>query len=66
MHVLKRSATVCEAQGAFTHGKKAIVFTALKRPQAMALRQFVRATEPNAFILISNTSEIIGKGFLNS
>lgn len=48
------------------HGKKAIVFTALKRPQAMALRQFVRATEPNAFILISNTSEIIGKGFLNS
>ena len=32
----------------------------------MALRQFVRATEPNAFILISNTSEIIGKGFLNS
>lgn len=58
--------TVCEAQGAFTHGKKAIVFTALKRPQAMALRQFVRATEPNAFILISNTSEIIGKGFLNS
>ena len=66
VHVLKRSATVCEAQGAFTHGKKAIVFTALKRPQAMALRQFVRATEPNAFILISNTSEIIGKGFLNS
>ena len=63
MHVLKRSATVCEAQGAFTHGKKAIVFTALKRPQAMALRQFVRATEPNAFILISNTSEIIGKGY---
>lgn len=66
VHVLGRSATVCEAQGAFTHGKKAIVFTALKRPQAMALRQFVRATEPNAFILISNTSEIIGKGFLNS
>ena len=46
--------------------KKYIVFTALRRPQAVALRQHVRTVEPSAFILISNTSEIIGKGFLNS
>lgn len=63
VHSLDRSATVCEAKGAFTHGKKYIVFTALKRPQAVALRQFVKSVEPNAFILITNTSEIIGKGF---
>lgn len=63
VHTLKRSATVCDAQGAFTHTQKYIIFTALKRPQAAALRAFVKATEPNAFILITNTSEIIGKGF---
>ena len=66
VHELHRSATVCQAQGAYTHGKKYIVFTALRRPQAVALRQHVRTVEPSAFILISNTSEIIGKGFLNS
>jgi len=60
---LHRSATLCDAQGAFTHGKKFIIFTALKRPQAMALRKYVKSIEPNAFILITNTSEIIGKGF---
>ncbi len=63
VHRLGRSATVCAAQGAFTHGKKYIVFTALKRPQAVALRKYVRTVEPTAFILVTNTSEIIGKGF---
>lgn len=63
---LNRGATVCEGLGAFSHGKKYIVFTALKRPQALALRRFVKSVEPHAFILITNTSEIIGKGFLNN
>ncbi len=62
---LHRGATVCDAEGVFTHGKKHIIFTALKRPQAMLLRQYVRSIEPHAFILITNTSEIIGKGFRN-
>ena len=60
---LHRGATVCTAEGAYTHGKKAIIFTALRRPQALALRRYVKSVEPTAFILITNTSEIIGKGF---
>ena len=63
VHKLGRSATVCEAEGAFSHDKKYIVFTVLKRYQAVQLRQYIRQVEPGAFILISNTSEIIGKGF---
>ena len=62
---LKRSATICEAKGAFSHTHKYIIFTALRRPQAVQLRQFIKRVEPDAFILISNTSEIIGKGFTN-
>lgn len=65
IHTLKRSATVCDAQGAFTHNKKHIIFTVLKRPQAVALRYYVKQVEPDAFVLITNTSEIIGKGFHN-
>lgn len=60
---LNRSATVCDATGAFSHSHKYIVFTVMKRAQAAQLRRFIRRTEPDAFILISNTSEIIGKGF---
>ena len=62
-HELNRSATVCKAQGAFSGQDKYIILTALSRPQAMKLRNFIKETEPEAFILISNTSEIIGKGF---
>lgn len=63
VHNLNRSATICEAQGAFSHTHKYIIFTVLRRPQAVQLRQFIKKVEPSAFILITNTSEIIGKGF---
>jgi len=60
---LDRGATICEAKGAFSGEDRYIVFTALNRVQAIKLRNFIKETEPGAFILISNTSEIIGKGF---
>lgn len=60
---LNRSATVCDATGAFSHNHKFIIFTVMKRSQAVQLRRFIHQAEPDAFILISNTSEIIGKGF---
>ncbi len=63
VHELNRSATVCEGHGAFTGAQKYIIFTALNRHQAVQLRNFIRQEDPSAFILISNTSEIIGKGF---
>lgn len=60
---LHRGATVVEAQGAFSGQHKYIILTALNRTQAIKLRNFVKAQDPHAFILITNTSEIIGKGF---
>lgn len=66
IHGLNRSATVYEAQGAFTHHKKTVILTTMKRSQAVKLRNYIRTVEPSAFILISNSSEIIGKGFLTS
>ena len=42
VHKLGRSATVCEAEGAFSHDKKYIIFTVLKRYQAVQLRQYIK------------------------
>jgi len=64
IHHLHRSATVYEAHGAFSHNNKTVIMTTMKRSQAVKLRNYIRSVEPNAFILISNSSEIIGKGFL--
>ena len=63
VHSLGRGATICEAHGAFTGEHKYIIFTALNRQQAIKLRNFIKTNDPSSFILISNTSEIIGKGF---
>ena len=60
---LKRGATVCHAQGAFSGQDKYVIFTAMNPSQAVKLRNFIKTSAPDAFILISNTSEIIGKGF---
>lgn len=60
---LDRSATVYQAQGAYSHQNKSVILTVMKRSQAVELRNFVKKTEPTAFIMITNSSEIIGKGF---
>ena len=60
---LNRSATICDAKGAFTDHKKKIVLTVMSRTEALLLQQYIKKNHPDAFILITNTSEIIGRGF---
>ena len=60
---LHRSATVVLAQGAFSGDDKYLVLTVLSRIEAIRLRNYIKEHSPDAFLLISNTSEIIGKGF---
>lgn len=60
---LQRGATVYLAQGAFTGADERVVTTVLGRRQAMLLRNYLRRTDPHAFITIVNSSETIGKGF---
>lgn len=62
-HTLNRSATVYKAEGAYEHNRKTIIITIMKRRQAVELRNFIREHQPTAFIAITNSSEIIGKGF---
>ena len=60
---LNRSATVYAAEGAYEHNRKSVVITIMKRSQAVELRNYIRKHQPTAFIAITNSSEIIGKGF---
>lgn len=62
-HHLQRSATVYHAEGAYEHSPKTVIITIMKRSQAVELRNFIRKNQPTAFIAITNSSEIIGKGF---
>lgn len=58
-----RSATIFDAKGAFSDQDKKIILTVMNRSQAVQLRKYIKQNDPEAFILITNTSEIIGRGF---
>lgn len=60
---LGRSATVTDAKGHFSGEERTIVITVVRRSQAVRLRRWVKLVDPGAFTMITNTSEIIGKGF---
>lgn len=60
---LHRGATIHNASGAFTGEKKQVITTVVSRNQSIALRNYIREIDPKSFITITNTSEIIGKGF---
>lgn len=60
---LQKGATIVEATGAYTNEKRYLIFTTLTRKQAAVLRSFIHQNKLHAFISMSSTSEVFGKGF---
>ncbi len=60
---LKHSATTTQAVGAYTQNDKVMIHTVCKRIEAIRLRAHIKTMDPHAFIIITTTSEIIGRGF---
>lgn len=60
---LGRTATQQDATGVYTGEPRTMIMVALTRRQAGLLRDFLRREDPEAFLTIVNSSEIIGKGF---
>lgn len=61
-----RGATVWKGEGAYSHTTHWVVLIALSRHQAVELRNHLRQTDPKAFMMIQNSSEIFGKGFFRA
>ncbi|MGN0427879.1 MAG: YitT family protein [Agathobacter sp.] len=61
---LGKGATIFEAKGSYTNQQKYVIFTVLKRGQAVQLRNYIKLNHTkDTFLMITNSSEIIGKGF---
>ena len=64
MNELHKGATVSNSfYGVFSNDKKSVILTAMNRRNAILLRNYVKITDPKAFVIVSTTSDIIGKGF---
>jgi len=60
---LGRGVTKQAAEGEFTKTSKFVLLTVVRRGQAIKLRNKTKEIDPESFVMITNTSEIIGKGF---
>lgn len=60
---LNRSTTMWECEGSYTHSRVYAMVSVMNRYQAFRLRSFIKKVDPQAFIIITSTSDIIGKGF---
>lgn len=49
--------------GGFTGEDRTVLLTVCKRIEGAHLRRFCKEVDPHSFIIVSDTSEIIGKGF---
>lgn len=63
MEKLHHGVTVVDATGGYTNRKKVMIHTVCKRLEAIRLRKEIKEIDRHAFIIVSTTSEIIGRGF---
>ena len=60
MHELKRGVTLYEAKGGYDHSEKVEVLTILTQNEYGQLMDYIRKTDPKAFVTVSTVSEVVG------
>lgn len=59
-----RGSTAIKAMGTYTGQEKDVLLCACSKSQAYAVRNAVHQIDPDAFVMITETSEVFGEGFI--
>ncbi len=60
---LRRGITVLESSGWYTGIERPTLMCVVKKRELYLLRELARRADPNAFVVISNATEVTGEGF---
>ena len=63
METLHRGVTYLEGRGGFLQEKKAVAFVVVSLTQLARVKAICETCDPNAFLIVSNASEVRGRGF---
>ena len=63
IQTLHHGVTVSSVVGEYTKDEKTMIHTVCKRAEAVKLRAKIKEIDPHAFVIITTSSEIIGRGF---
>ena len=65
-HIIEKmghTTTILDATGGYSHETKPTLVTVCRRIEGIRLRRAVKEIDPKAFVIILNSSEILGRGF---
>src|SRR5699024_10033155 len=66
LNEIDRGVTVWRAEGGYTKKNKNLIMCVVNQNEFSKTRQVINQIDPEAFIVVSNVSEVIGEGFSKS
>ncbi|HPR32004.1 MAG TPA: YitT family protein [Prolixibacteraceae bacterium] len=60
---LERGGTYLSGKGMYTNEDKQVIYTVVSRREVSILQQYIHSIDPDAFIAVMDTREILGEGF---
>lgn len=63
LHHLDRGLTRLAGEGGYTGQVRPVLLVVVGQSEVTKLKSLVREADPNAFVIISDTAEVLGKGF---
>ncbi|MDD8019733.1 MAG: YitT family protein [Acidobacteriota bacterium] len=63
LHSLDRSGSALKSRSLYLNREGEIIITVIHRKQLAELKAFIKKTDPEAFVIINDTHEVLGKGF---
>lgn len=63
MNEMSRGATALKARGLYHNTEREIIFTIITLKELTQLTDIIKEIDPDAFVIINNVHEVLGKGF---
>lgn len=60
---IDRGCTIFKGEGGYTGKEKSVLYCVLGRSQLMKLRKFIKDNDKEAFIIVNDAHDVLGKGF---
>lgn len=63
IHKLSRGATAVKTEGLYKHIQRDVLMTVVTRDEIGVLTELIEEIDPDAFVVITNVHEVLGRGF---
>ncbi|UUZ86462.1 YitT family protein [Paenibacillus sp. P26] len=63
LYELDRGLTSLQAKGGFTGEERTVLMVVVSQTEVTRLKELVRGIDPGAFVILSDTNEVLGEGF---